>query len=90
MGKLKFDLKSALNGAEVRTRDGRKVTEIRVVDITAPYSASNVDEYAGEEYKQGLLADIENKNGKSTYPFYHSGESHKYGLETDADLTTEF
>lgn len=89
MAKLNFDLRAALQGAEVRTRDGRKVTDVRVVNTTAPYSPSNVDEYSGQQYVQGIRATIHNEHFKDEYAFYHSGESHLYGIETDADLTTE-
>lgn len=90
MTQLNFDLKAALQGAEVRTRDGRKVTDVQVKIAEAPFSAQNVDEYAGEEYIKGITAVIHNEHFKDTYEFYHSGGSHIYGLETEADLTTDF
>ena len=84
-----FDLEKALSGAPVQTKDGRKVTDIKVVLASAPRDSSYVDEYEGEEYIQGLTGVIHNTSGLDTYPFYHSGVAHKYGLATEADLTTD-
>lgn len=90
MSKLNFDLNAALNGASVQTRDGRTVTDIKIVTHDAPHSAESVDELNGGEYIMGIEAKIHNKHFSDTYPFYHSGGSHKYGIETGADLTTDF
>ncbi|MCY9861398.1 hypothetical protein OTK49_02555 [Vibrio coralliirubri] len=82
----KFDLSLALKGSKVLTRDGRLVTDIKVVDEKAPHSASVVDDLGGEPYTQGITVVIHNKCGASVYPYYHDGGSHLYGGKTDADL----
>lgn len=82
----KFDLNLALNGASVTTKDGRKVTDIKVVNENAPFSAEDVDEFKGEEYIQGLTGVIHNLTGLHTYEFYHNGGAHLYGGNTQADL----
>jgi len=85
---LEFDLELALQGNPVKTRDGRKVSDVKVIIEKAAYSASQIDEYNDEEYIQGLTAVIHNPTGQHTHSFYHSGGSHRYGLTTEADLTT--
>lgn len=89
-----FNLKEALGGAPVSTKDGRKVSNIRVVNEFAPKSSrESVDlEYESDSnaYQQGILLTIHNDDGKSDFPYYHSGESHRYGLPTDADLQMVF
>jgi hypothetical protein len=81
--KNSFDLKKALAGHSVFTRDGRKVTNIRVVNQDAPKS---VREVHNEKYIQGIEGTIHNLSGPSVYPFYHDGGSHKYGGSTLSDL----
>tara|TARA_Y100000310_G_scaffold227068_1_gene229253 strand:+ start:62 stop:406 length:345 start_codon:yes stop_codon:yes gene_type:complete len=81
-----FDLESALKGAIVITKDGRKVTDIKIVDANAPFSADCVDEYSTEEYRQGVSAVIHNATGQHEYPFYHNGGAHIYGGDNPADL----
>jgi len=81
-----FNLKDALNGAAVKTKDGRIVTDIKLTDSDAPRCFCAVDEYEGEVHHRGVSAVIHNKGGKDTFPFYHSGVAHKYGLATGADL----
>lgn len=81
-----FDLTLALLGHPVQTKDGRKVTDIKMVDETAPHSADDVNETDGEEYSQGITGVIHNLSGLHTYPFYHNGGSHLYGGTTEADL----
>ena len=77
----KFDLEAALAGAEVQTRDGRKVTGIRVV------SEDSKTMYAHEpEPVQGLRATIHNKQGPCEHHFYLDGGAAKYLGETLADL----
>lgn len=86
----KFDLKQALFGAEVRTRDGRHVTNVKVIDSMSPFSIRDaVDD--DENYKQGLEATIHNVNGsgnisEDVFNFYHDGGAHIYGGENGADL----
>lgn len=81
-----FNLKNALQGEPVVTRDGRTISNIRIVDNTAPKSANDVDEHNGEKYEQGLKADIHNTHHTSSYSFYHDGGSHLYGGENASDL----
>ena len=81
-GDLKaFDLQSALNGAKVRTRDGRTVTNVKVICDDVIF-----DDGVQSEYTQGLTAEIHNACGVCTYPFYHNGGAHKYLGQNDADL----
>ncbi len=87
--KLVFDLEAALNGSEVRTRDGRKVTDVKIFDDGAPKSADEVDEYNDEVYFKGMSVVIHNVGGLHRHEYYHDGGSHLYGLATDADLTTQ-
>ena len=81
-----FDLTLALLGHPVQTKDGRKVTDIKIVDENAPHSPHDVNEFLGEEYSQGITGVIHNLTGLHTYPFYHNGSSHLYGGTTEADL----
>lgn len=85
-----FDLTKALKGEPVTTKDGRKVSNIRVVNKSAPKSAkeaSSLDydvEY--DAFEQGLMATIHNTCGDSDYHYYHDGGAHRYGGKTNADL----
>jgi len=76
-----FNLEDALNGAEVQTRDGRKVTGIKVV------SDDCKSMYAHEPKPiQGLMASIHNDLGIMEFPFYKDGGAHLYLGENSADL----
>ena len=82
MSELKvFNLTAALNGYPVQTRDGRKVTNIKVVSEDIIF-----DNGVDSNYQQALIGDIMNNCGACTYPFYSDGVAHKYLLETGADL----
>ena len=70
-----FNLKYALNGSPVQTRDGRKVSKVRVV-------CANIK----AKYQQGLMAEIHNKCGLCDYTFYSDGGSHAHFVESGADL----
>ena len=76
-----FNLTAALNGADVITRDGRKVTNIKVIGKDIVF-----DNGVKSNYQQALIGDIRNDCGACTYPFYSDGVAHKYLLETGADL----
>lgn len=85
-----FDLKKSICGAVVMTRDGRKVTDIHVIDSMAPF---NIRAAVGddENYTQGLEATIHNLDAKGNvskdvFTFYHDGGAHIYGGENGADL----
>ena len=79
-----FDLQLALNGRKVKTRDGRNVSHVTLVNNHAPKSAEDVND--SENYTQGIVATIHNTLGESRFKFYHDGGSHKYGGENGADL----
>jgi hypothetical protein len=85
-----FDLTKALNGIPVTTKDGRKVSNIRVVNTYTPRSAAEASslDYDVEHnaFQQGLIATIHNTCGESDYPYYHDGGAHLYGGNTSADL----
>jgi hypothetical protein len=85
-----FNLEQALIGASVTTKDGRKVSNARVVNNSCPKSsreAADLDyKVGGNAYQQGIVVTIENDEGGSDFPYYHSGEAHLYGLAVDADL----
>ena len=73
--KTDFNLEAAINGGSVVTRDGRKVTNVRV--------SSSSNDYLNH---QGLRAEIHNTGGVHEHKFYHDGGSHKYFGNSDADL----
>ena len=76
-----FNLKDALNGSPVKTRDGRKISNVRVVGVDA------INNLASEpEPTQALMAEIHNDCGLCDYPFYSDGIAHKYRGLTGADL----
>jgi hypothetical protein len=85
-----FDLTKALNDEPVTTQDGRKVSNIRVANASAPKSATEASslDYDVEHnaFQQGLIVTIHNTSGESDYHYYHDGGSHLYGGKTDADL----
>ncbi|ELP5902508.1 hypothetical protein QTV49_004548 [Vibrio vulnificus] len=80
-----FNLELALSGATVVTRDGRLVTDIKIINESAPKSAKEANDN-DLEYEQGIEVTIHNSNFSDRYSYYHNGGSHKYGLDTDADL----
>lgn len=85
-----FNLKQALKGTPVTTKDGRNVSNIRVINDSTPKSsreAADLDYKSDKNaYQQGIIVTLHNDNGESDFPYYHSGEAHRYGLATDADL----
>lgn len=86
----KFNLELALKGHPVSTKDGRKVTDFKIIDDDAPKSAKDVREYVDnanhKKYYQGITAVLHNNNNTGVFPFYHDGGSHLYGSETQCDL----
>jgi len=82
---FEFDLKMALQGYEVQTKDGRKVTN--VVEEN-PMAYPNAEAAASDDinYEQGLTAIVHNVGGEHKHVFYHDGKAHKYGLKTGSDL----
>lgn len=85
-----FNLEQALKGTPVTTKDGRKISNIRVVNDSAPKSsreATDLDYKSNKNaYQQGIVVTLHNDSGESDFPYYHSGEAHRYGLATNADL----
>lgn len=77
----KFNLKDAIVGKAICTRDGRTVTNVKVVcdDLIE-------DDGISSTYRQGLTADVHNTDCVGTYPFYHDGLASKYLGECGADL----
>jgi hypothetical protein len=76
-----FNLEAALYGYEVRTRDGRKVTNVRIA------SKDNKSMYDHEPKPiQGIRATLHNSVKAEEYSFYHDGGAHLYLGETGADL----
>ncbi len=76
-----FNLEAALKGTKVQTRDGRKVTSIKVI------SKDSKTMYTHEpEPVQGLMATIHNPCGPCKYHFYRDGGAAKYLGENPADL----
>jgi hypothetical protein len=76
-----FNLILALAGHAVCTKDGRTVTNVKVVcdDFIE-------DDGVNSTYRQGLRADIHNDTFIDTYLFYHTGIASKYLGTCDADL----
>ena len=85
-----FNLKEALEGAEVVTRDGRTITNVKDMNISRIHSAEHAAALempnGPDTYIQGILATIHNTGGLHEYPFYYDGGAHKYGGENGADL----
>jgi hypothetical protein len=85
-----FELTKALKGESVTTKDGRKVSNIRVARTCTPKSAAEANSIdyhvVHNAFQQGLIATVHNTCGKSDYPYYHDGGAHRYGGITDADL----
>jgi hypothetical protein len=82
MSELKeFNLSKALEGCSVQTRDGRVVSNIKVVSEDVIY-----DDGVNSKYQQALVGDIHNTGGIHTHHFYSNGTAHKYLMETGADL----
>lgn len=79
-----FDLQLALAGAKVQTRDGRTVTDIKVVRDALPRTKEDVRRMW--VYIQGIRGTIHNFSGYHEYPFYHDGTAHKYLGDDSADL----
>ena len=80
-----FDLDLALSGSPVVTRDGRSVTDIRIINESAPKSAKEANDN-DLEYEKRIEVTIHNPDFSGRYSYYHNGGYHKYGLETEADL----
>lgn len=70
-----------MSGKPVCTRDGRTVTNVKVVcdDLIE-------DDGVSSTYRQGLTADIHNDSFIGNYPFYHNGLASKYLGCSGADL----
>ncbi len=82
-----FDPKRALAGDPVLTVDGREVIKVVEIRSDAHMSSNHVD-WCGDELPiLGLSVTILNGDRQDTYPYYHNGGSHKYGLPSTADLT---
>lgn len=81
-----FNLKAALSGTAVVTKDGRHVTGIRVIHSNPKTINDILDTTDSSLFNQGVVATIHNEKFSDEYPFWHDGTASKYGGQCEADL----